>query len=254
MKTAKNLTECCRGLLAACLSLMCFVGPVASAADDEWDFGAEIYLWGANIDIETATGGNSEIRFTDIADDLELAGMAVLAAQRGPWLFAADIVYLDIDDSIEDRVLPGTELSDLGLEAWIIQPKVGYRIQESQRSTVHLQAGLRYLWIDLDQKFEFSAPLPPGSSKFSESDGNWDGIVGVRGQWRFNDQWYTTVMFDVGAGDSDSTWQGLVDVGYRFKRFDVVAGYRYLDWSDTENDELNDLNISGFFAGAKFFF
>jgi hypothetical protein len=76
----------------------------------------------------------------------------------------------------------------------------------------------------------------------------------VRGEWQFSEKWYGAYQFDAGTGDSDLTWQGIATLNYRFNRFDASFGYRYLDWQDTENDALSDLNMSGFMAGLKFFF
>jgi len=230
------------------------VSTPSMAADDDWKYLAEFYMWGANIDIETEAGTNSEIRFTDIVEDLELAAMTRLATQRGKWRLGADIIYLDIDDNIEDSINPLLELKTLGLEAWIVSPTIGYELLKSERATLHGLVGARYLWIDLSQKFVFSGPLSPGTRKASESDGSLDGTVGIRGEWKFTDKWYAAGDFDSGTGDADSTWQAIVALNYRFKHFDAVAGYRYMDWKDTESDALKDLNLSGFMAGLKFFF
>ena len=54
----------------------------ADQGQEGWEFIADVYLWGANIDIEAASGSNSEIRFTDIVEDMEFGGMAVLAARH----------------------------------------------------------------------------------------------------------------------------------------------------------------------------
>ena len=49
------------------------------------------------------------------------------------------------------------------------------------------------------------------------------------------------------------TWQGNLGIGYRFKWFDVNAGYRYMAW-DLGGDVIDDLDISGPYAGIKFLF
>lgn len=177
----------------------------AFAADDSWRFGVDLYLWGANIDIESSSGSNSEIRFTDVVEDMELAGMGSVKARRDKWEFALDTLYFDIDDNVDDSVGPGILLNDLGIEAWVITPTAGYRIQQSDRSELYLVGGARYLWIDVSEKFNFGPPLPSGTRQFSESAGSWDGIVGLRGQWHFTDKWYTAYYLDVGTGESDST-------------------------------------------------
>ena len=59
---------------------------------------------------------------------------------------------------------------------------------------------------------------------------------------------------DIGTGDTDLTWQALAGIGYRFDRFDMVAGYRYLKWEFDDNSALDNLDISGPMVGGKFRF
>jgi hypothetical protein len=233
----------------------------AAAADepsgraDDWEYGVEMYLWGANVDTTSPTGTSSEIRFTDLAEDLEFGFMAAFGAERGKWSVLADVIYLDVDDDVEDDVQPGVQLKSLGgIEGWIVNTVGQYRLLETERLTLNLLAGARYLWLEVPVEFRFSDPEPPGSLKDAPSESFLDGVVGIRGQWQFNDKWYATYHADVGTGDSDTTWQGLLAVGYRFDRFDAVFGYRYLDWSFDDDEVLEDLNLSGVMAGVKFLF
>lgn len=221
---------------------------------DRWEYGFEAYLWGANVDTTSPSGTSSEIRFTDLAEDLELGFMVAFGARRGKWGVLADVIYLDVDDDVEDDLLPGVQLKSLGIEGWILNTVGQYRVVETERLTLNLLAGARYLWLEVPVEFRFSAPLPPGSAKDAPSESFLDGVVGVRGQWQFNDKWYATYHADVGTGDSDTTWQGLLAVGYRFDRFDAVFGYRRIDWSLDDDETLDDLNLSGVMAGIKIIF
>ena len=40
----------------------------------------------------------------------------------------------------------------------------------------------------------------------------------------------------------------------RYKTVDAVVGYRYMDWDFDDNKAFDDLNLSGAFVGAKFWF
>ena len=75
--------------------------------------------------------------------------------------------------------------------------------------------------------------------------------MGARWYWRFAPGWYATFHGDVGTRDSDATWQVLGAVVYRFDHLDAVLGYRYLDW-EFDDEPVEDLNLSGIFAGVKF--
>jgi hypothetical protein len=240
----------CWPLLAA----LALASPVKAQQPAEWTYGVEVYLWGANVDTTSPSGTSSEIRFTDLAEDLEFGFMAAFGAQRGKWSMLADVIYLDVDDDIEDDLLPSIQLKSLGIEGWIVNTMGLYRMLETERLTLNLLAGARYLWLEVPVEFRFSAPLQPGSAKDAPSESFLDGVVGVRGQWQFNDKWYATYHADVGTGDSDTTWQGLLAVGYRFDRFDAVFGYRHIDWSLDDDETLDDLSLSGVMAGIKIIF
>lgn len=243
-----------RAIFLTMLALCTLASAPSNAQEQEWKYAAEAYLWGANVDIETEAGTDTEIRFTDIVDDLQLGGMLALFAHHDKWMFGLDGLYLDIDDNVEEVVQEGVELNDLKLEAWVVSPMVGYELLQSDRFSLFVMAGARYLWIDVSEKINFSPPEPVGTENFSTSDGSWDGLIGIRGHWRLSDDWYTTYHLDVGTGDSGLTWQALGAFGYRFNRFDAIVGYRYLEWDNTENDALEDLNMSGVMAGVKFWF
>ena len=240
----------CWPLLAA----LALASPVKAQQPAEWTYGVEVYLWGANVDTTSPSGTSSEIRFTDLAENLELGFMVAFGARRDKWSVLADVIYLDVDDNVEDDLLPGVQLKSLGIKGWIINTVGGYRLLDTGRLNLDVIAGARYLWLEVPTTIRFSAPLPPGSEKNSPSEGFLDGIVGVRGHLQFGDRWYGTYHADVGTGDSDTTWQGLLAVGYRFDRFDAVFGYRYLDWSFDDGEALEDLNLSGAMAGIKFTF
>jgi len=63
------------------------------------------------------------------------------------------------------------------------------------------------------------------------------------------------LYFDIGTGDSDGTWQGFAGVGYKFKKFNTILAYRYLDYNfDESNQVMEDLNVKGLFLGFMFKF
>ena len=94
---------------------------------------------------------------------------------------------------------------------------------------------------------------PLGSVKESESASNWDGVVGIRGKTELSDRWYLTYYADVGAGESDLTWQAIAGINYRFEALDVVLGYQHLKW-EFDDQLLEDLEMYGPALGVKFFF
>ena len=218
---------------------------------DEWKFNGIVYLWGAALKGTTTSGSKLDISFSDIVDNLDFGIMGVIGAQKGKWGFSSDILYLDISKDVNVPLEPPVELTNIGIEGWVVTPIVSYRVVESEQLSLDLLAGARYLYLKSPMEFNNAVST-------SEHDDMWDGIVGVKGEYEFNEKWYMPFRFDVGTGDSDVTWQAFAGVGYKYENFDFIAGYRYLDWEFEDSDPalgmLTDLDLSGPVIGAKFNF
>lgn len=86
--------------------------------------------------------------------------------------------------------------------------------------------------------------------KSSPSESNWDGVVGVRGNYCLTDKWFLPYSVNAGTCQFDFTWDGLAALGYRFKKLDAVAGWRYLYYDLGSDTALKALNANGPFAGV----
>ena len=76
----------------------------------------------------------------------------------------------------------------------------------------------------------------------------------VIGEYDINEKWYLPFQLDVGGGDSDLTWQVFAAVGYRYENFDLIAGYRHMEWELETDKPLKDISMSGPIIGAMFKF
>jgi hypothetical protein len=252
--------------LAAGALLLATVMPVTTAAagSDQWEYEATIYLWAAGIDATTETGGDIDISFNDILDDLDMTFMGGFGARKGKWSLALDTLYLDIsqnDKGSETRPVLGTTVkfdADVKMKASITTFAGGYNLVDNDRVMLDLMGGARYAWVDVESKLDLTRAgrrlLTSRQAKVSGSDGIWDGIVGVRGQFNINDNWYMPYYADVGTGQSDLTWQALAGIGYRFKWGDIQLMYRYLDYEFDSDVVLEDLSMKGPLLGARFYF
>jgi hypothetical protein len=88
--------------------------------------------------------------------------------------------------------------------------------------------------LDLEQTLDGSfngdisgLPLPGRNGSSTVSGTNRDAIVGVKGQVFLgaDSRWVVPWHFDLGAGDSDFTWQAMAGVGYPFGWGAVVRHY-----------------------------
>lgn len=217
-------------------------------ASDSWEYSASVYMWIAGMGGETANGEEIDVDFSDILDNLEFTFMGTFGAQKGKWGLLADIIYMDLESDVNT---PGGHLTNVEMKSWIITPAVTYRVMESDGANLDILAGARYLYMKTSLEFDTPASL-------SVSDGVWNGIVGVRGKYDINEKWYMQGHLDVGTGDTDMTWQAFAGVGYKYESFDLVAGYRYLEWSfddgDTGGGVYNELTVNGPIIGARFYF
>ena len=247
----------------ACVSaaMLALVATSASAKDgpsDSWKWGADVYFWGASLGGKTTSGSNVDLPINKIIDNLKFGLMGTIVGRKGPWSVFSDMIYLDVGSSgtvnanVGGISLPVSAAIDL--KGFISTTGVGYRVYEQSGTSLDATAGFRYLWLDgrVDVSIPSLPSVPAGEVK--EVGSNWDAVVGLRGRTDLNDKWYLTYYGDVGAGNSDSTWQAFAAINYRLKSVDLTAGYRYLDFNLGKFGPFKDLNLSGPFAGVKIAF
>jgi hypothetical protein len=237
------------------LALPSIVQADTRGSDSDWQFAAELYLWYASIGGSTAVGGDLEIDADDLIDDLNMAFMGNIAARKDRWGLMVDALYLNASDNQNTLVGPIGVNVGVELDGWVVTPMVGYEVFSSDSLVLNAVAGARYLNLATDVDLRNADPSgSPFSRSLSESGNNWDGIIGVRGEVSLSSTWFIPLHLDIGTGESEFTWQGFAGLGYRFKRVDVLAGYRYLYWDFEDNAALDDLELSGIGAGVRFYF
>jgi hypothetical protein len=243
------------GIASACmLSAATGVMAMEDVERDEWELGAEIYLWGAGIGGNTTAGDEIDLSFSDLFSNLDMGFMGTVAARKGQWSLFADIVYKDVSDETGSTATiigyPVKTQVNVELKGFISTFAGAYRIVGTDAARFELLAGARYLWLENNLEFDIGGV----SEKYSASGRVWDGIVGVRGQADLDDKWYLGYYLDVGTGGSDLTWQALAAVNYRFEKVDASLGYRHLDWDFDDVETFDNLNVSGPYLGVKFHF
>ena len=246
--------------IIAILALAIFSLPALSvaaeteSAAERWRFVGEIYGWGAGINVETPTGDDVKISFSDIIDNLDMTVMAKLAAVKGKWSLVGDFIYLDIESDTNSTATilgrPESTKTNVELTSYIGTLMGGYTVFETKSTKVDMLLGARYLSLKADVKFD----LGPDETKISESGHNWDGIVGVNGRLSLTPKWFLAGYADVGTGDSELTWQAMAGFGYLFDKAEAAFGYRYMDYQFDDPELIDNLNIKGPFAGIRYHF
>jgi hypothetical protein len=221
---------------------------------DHWQFGGSAYLWAAGVEGTSAAGDEIDISFSDLLDDLDGGIMGILTARKGRWTLIGDFLYLSIrqeDDTTANLLgIPVVLDVDVKLKGFVSTFGVAYRVIDDDMGSLDLLAGARYFDLDVD----FHAVVGASKFKYSDSGDALDGIIGGQALIALDDRWYVSFYGDIGAGESELTWQAWPAVGYRFENVDAVVGYRHLEWETDDGDTFDDLSFSGPMVGVKFRF
>jgi hypothetical protein len=145
-----------------------------------------------------------------------------------------------VTPGLADPVFPSAAgMQPRGL-AWTVAGS--YAAVETPRVDVYTLAGLRHLRTD--GGFEAAQIGWPGSS-YQRPDA-WDAILGVRGRVKLGEgRWFAPYYLDVGAGQSDFTWQAFGGIGYAFSWGEVVGSWRHLDYNFASGSRMRDMTFSG---------
>ena len=264
------------GLNALCFLSLAAALPaplVAQEISNDWQFAASLYGWFPDI------GGHTEfpVRGSDtigvdigtILDHLKMTAQGSFAIQKGPWGAFTDVVYLDVgasrtqtrDVSIDGHPLPAgvTAATHFDLKTTIWTLAGNYRVVASPVVTADLLAGARLAALEQTLEWQFSGNIgsitpPARAGSRNTSVHEWDAIVGVKGRFAFGSdrKWAVPYYLDVGTGDSDFTWQGVLGLSYGFHWGDVSLVWRYLSYDLKSNAAIADMNFSGPALGATF--
>jgi len=244
------------------------IGPAPVAAGestvgDDWQYAASLYLWGAGIKGETAAGSEVDVSFSDLINNLDMAFMGAFEARRSQWSLLADVIYLNVgadgDGEVPVPVAPNSNVSvkvkaDVKTKGWVLNLLGGYNLWQGEQGSVDLNAGARYLDLQLDFCLGLGVGPYAQSRDTSASGSVWDAVIGVRGQASLNDKWYLPYYLDVGTGESDLTWQASTGLAYRFDWGDLSLVYRHIGWEFDPSSRLDNINFSGPLLAAKFGF
>ena len=211
-----------------------------------WDNDLTIYAWGAGVtgtatlNSQTVPSSPVEVDAEEIIDKLEMVFMGHYEGMGdNNWGSGADYTYIGLGDT-----------NDLGVtgdvDATIAEGFLIYRPAE----VFDLLAGVRYTSLDISVEF------PRGA----DADGDrslTDFYLGGRFFLPFSDTWTGALRADVGAGDSDLTWNALAALDWKpSDGFSIRGGYRWLDYNIDKDDarvsnEL-DMMFDGPFLGIAF--
>jgi hypothetical protein len=228
--------------------------PPASTEAGPWFVRITPYAWLPSVSGSTREDGrvpslSIDKDFSDILSDLDFAGMIVgtVRYDRVGLLVDLDYVSLSVDGNLSG---PFRTRYHTNLEALVATIGATARVVDEPKLGVDLLVGARILglWIDGDLKGQ--GPL--GRSRgFNDSASIVDGLVGVHADVELGDGFSLIGYADLGAGNSDLTWQVLGAVEYSFSNsVSGAIGYRYLGYDFGGHAPLDDLALYGPIVGV----
>jgi hypothetical protein len=126
-----------------------------------------------------------------------------------------------------------------------------YALVQEPHGSLQAVAGARVL--DLGEELGWEVSGNVGSIPLEARQGhlvsdllNWDAVVGLRGRLLFGaDRWFVSYYADVGAGDSDGTWQVVAGLGHSFRWGDVLAAWRHVDYQLQPGQAIESVTFDG---------
>ena len=230
------------------------IEPAASSGN--WEFELGLYGFIAGIDGTVSAGTQTatiEFNIDDILDHLDSTIMMAGSAKKDRFKISGDLLYLGISGAGSAQG-PIYEVANVELDTLVSTVDATYTIWEGPSSFLEIGAGVRYLGMDTKVGvFDTNGPFP-GVFESSNVD-IWDGLAVLRFGHQFSEKWFFRFSGDVGAGDSDLTWQVFGASGYAVRENAIAfLGYRYLDYDFGKGPVDLDLSISGPQLGLVFTF
>ena len=207
-------------------------------------------------------GSSAGIDIDKIIENLKTFFMGSFDARRGQFGVFTDLVYVDIGDTKSDTralsiggvPLPADVSAKVGfnIKGWAWTLAGLYQAVKTPDASLDVIGGVRLL--DLKDSLDWALSGNVGSVALADRTGsrgdslqNWDAIIGVRGRHAFGERraWFAPYHLDVGAGESNLTWQAIAGIGYSFGWGDVLAAWRYLDYDMKSGETIESLNFNG---------
>ena len=238
-------------LLVLLLSCTFVPPPAAEGSDDpsEWTFSATSYVWASGLVGTVGVKGHKariDLSFSDILDNMDIAGMAAFQGYKGKQFFFFNGLYLDQSDT---EPLSSGGSATVNVTMTRLEAAWGLRILERESSSLYLFAGARY-W-DLKNGLSFRSGSVP-LREFHANESWLDPIVGFRWTVQLSPRLTFVTMADVGGFGvgSDFSWGALADLSWALSdRTSVQLGYRYLSVDYEKNGFVMDAYNDGFFIG-----
>jgi hypothetical protein len=220
-------------------------------SDEGWHFGVAPYLWFAGVHGTVGALGHEgsvHASFGDILSYFNIGLMFALEPRYNRIVMPFDFMWMKLSD---DKALPfevGPTSVKVKINEIMLTQKIGYRVIDSEKFKVDGLAGFRYLHLGN------TLTLQPQISNSFYASANWvDAVGGARIQAMLSPKVTLTVLGDAGGGGANSDYQVAGLLGWKFKKFSLQGGWRYMSVNYRPSGGVRfvyDMATSGLIFGA----
>jgi hypothetical protein len=220
-------------------------------SDEGWHFGIAPYLWFAGVHGTVGALGHEgsvHASFRDIFSYFNIGLMFALEPRYNRIVMPFDFMWMKLSD---DKALPfevGPTSVKVKINEIMLTQKIGYRVIDSEKFKVDGLAGFRYLHLGN------TLTLQPQISNSFYASANWvDAVGGARIQAILSPKVTLTVLGDAGGGGANSDYQVAGLLGWKFKKFSLQGGWRYMSVNYRPSGGVRfvyDMATSGLIFGA----
>jgi hypothetical protein len=232
--------------IAAGLALVS-TGIAARAADaDKWNVEVTPYLWAAGIDADLTIRGQEvtvDQKFKDLVEHVDAAGALLAVAEKGGWQVygQGDYISLNVNDA-----QVGPLKADLDADTTILTGGIGPVFDGlfGEKSKIAVLLGARYTHLR-------NEVTVMGKSSGADNNDIVDGLLILRPRFNFTDKFRFSGTMNIGAGDSDLTYELQPELQYDITdAMSVRLGFRRVHYKEEFSDK-SDFNgsMNGFLLG-----
>ena len=229
--------------------------PFEDAVAQDWEPVIAAYVWGSGSSVDVYVNDepvfDADIDLSDLVDKTDFSAQLHIEARKNRFGLLFDATYVNTGDKLTTSpgpVLPGGTELKTDTRTSLVEVGGFYRPSGDSHG-LDVLYGVRAINMDIEMDV-----TPPGepTTQLDTSSSLTDGFVGLRYIAPLADKWFMNLRGDVGAGDSELSWNAAAIFGYRFGKSDrymFLFGYRHfvVELEETEQDvrfEV-DLTMSG---------
>ena len=121
--------------------------PKQSASSSDWQFAFAPYLFASGVSGTVGARGRTieiDASFGNVFENLDIGLMGTFEAKKGKYIVLTDLIWVKMS---AERDTPGDLFSSakIGVNLFIFDPEVGYRIIENEAGSVDILGGVR-IW------------------------------------------------------------------------------------------------------------